>query len=192
MALARSPEVGESVGETAAARSDLSKVLAGAYYPQLEVTAITGPVNDAREPVIRGNRIHDPSPGTSLASTGIFGRLDFTLTQPLYTFGKLSNREQAARLGVKATELETEKKKDAVALRVKQLYYALVLAGQGVEAADEAGTSSRMPESAFRSSWTWAPPTSLKATSTGSMPTRPTPFAPGPKRKRGERWLISP
>lgn len=137
MALARSPEVGESVGETAAARSDLSKVR-GAYYPQLEVTAITGPVNDAREPVIRGNRIHDPSPGTSLASTGIFGRLDFTLTQPLYTFGKLSNREQAARLGVKATELETEKKIDAVALRVKQLYYALVLTGQGVEAADEA------------------------------------------------------
>jgi outer membrane protein len=138
MALARSPELGESVGEIAAARSDLKKVR-GAYFPQLEVTAVTGPVNDARDPVIQGNQIHDPSPGTSLASTGIFGRLDFSLTQPLYTFGKLSNREQAARLGVKATELEKEKTKDAVALRVKQLYYALVLAGQGVAAADEAG-----------------------------------------------------
>jgi len=138
MALARSPEVGESAGKTAAARSDLDKVLAG-YYPQLEVTAVTGPVNDAREPVIRGNRIHDPSPGTSLENTGIFGRLDFTLSQPLYTFGKLSNREEAARRGVRATEIEIEKKKAEVVLRVKQLYYALVVARQGVEAAGEAG-----------------------------------------------------
>jgi outer membrane protein len=138
MVLARSPEVAESVGETASARSDLDKVH-GAYFPQLEVTAVTGPVNDAKDPVIVGNQIHDPSPGTSLENTGIFGRLDFTLTQPLYSFGKLSNREKAAQRGVRANELGIEKKKNEVALRVKELYYALVLAREGMQAADEAG-----------------------------------------------------
>jgi outer membrane protein len=136
-ALAVSPELGESRSDKAVAESDLRQV-EGAYYPQIETHAVVGPVNEAELPEIRNNQIYDPSPGTSLSTTGIFGRLDLRLTQPLYTFGKLSNRKEAASRGVKAAELETRKKENEIALRVSQLYFALVLARGGVDAAKEA------------------------------------------------------
>jgi len=61
-------------------------------------------VRDAEEPLVVDGRITDPSPGLSFSSIGIFGKLDITATQPLYTFGKISNRQEAAAHGVKAKE----------------------------------------------------------------------------------------
>ncbi len=133
MAVAKSPEIGETRSEIAATRSDLDQVKA-AYYPQLDSTAIIGPVNDARRPVVLGTRIHDPSPDT----IGVFGRIDFTATQPLYTFGKLSNRRDAASRGIRAKELKLVERGNETALRVKELYYALIVARAGMEAADDA------------------------------------------------------
>jgi len=133
MAIAKSPEMGETRSEIAATRSDLDQVKA-AYYPQLDSTAIIGPVNDARTPVVLGTRIHDPSPDT----IGVFGRIDFTATQPLYTFGKLSNRKDAASRGIRAKELKLVERGNETALRVKELYYALIVARAGMEAADDA------------------------------------------------------
>ena len=133
MASAKSPEMGETRSEIAATRSDLDQVKA-AYYPQLESAAIIGPVNDARRPVVLGTRIHDPSSDT----VGVFGRIDFTAVQPLYTFGKLSNRKEAASRGIRAKELKLGERKNEIALRVKELYYALILARAGMDAADEA------------------------------------------------------
>jgi outer membrane protein len=137
MAIAKSPEIGVSQSETAAARSDLAQVEA-AYYPVIVGNALAGPVPDAKLPEIRDNQIYDPSPSTSLSTLGVFGRLDAELNQPLYTFGKLSNRKEAASRGVKAKELGTEKRKDEIVLRVNQLYYALILARQGLRSTQEA------------------------------------------------------
>ena len=136
MAIAESPEIRVSQSETAAASTDLEQAQA-AYYPQIEVTALVGPVNDADRPEVYNGRIHDPSPDGTFSNIGIFGRLDFTATQPLYTFGKLANRKEAASQGIRVKELEIPKKKSEIVLRVKQLYYALVLARQGVSVADE-------------------------------------------------------
>jgi outer membrane protein len=137
MAIAKSPEIRMSRSETAVARGDLAEVEA-AYYPQIESTALVGPVRDAEEPVIRHNRIDDPSPRLSLSSLGVFGRLDVEVTQPLYTFGKLFNRREAASRGVNAKALEIEKKRDELVLRVTQLYYALILARGGIQSTREA------------------------------------------------------
>jgi len=84
--------------------------------------------------VVLGTRIHDPSPDT----IGVFGRIDFTATQPLYTFGKLSNRKDAASRGIRAKELKLVERGNETALRVKELYYALIVARAGMEAADDA------------------------------------------------------
>lgn len=138
MAIAQSPEIGEVRSEISSAQSDLAQVKA-AYYPQLESTVLVGPVEDAKEPLIVNGRITDPSPAVSASSIGIFGRLDLTMTQPIYTFGKLSNRKEAASRGIKAKKFQLEEKKAQIALRVNQLYYALVLARAGVETANEAG-----------------------------------------------------
>jgi outer membrane protein len=137
-AIEKSPEIGKVQSEIAGARSELEQVK-GAYYPQLESTALLGPVQDAKEPEIRDGQITDPSPALSISSIGVFGMLDLTMTQPLYTFGKLSNRKEAALRGIKAKESQLAEKKGQVALKVKELYYALILARGGIEAADEAG-----------------------------------------------------
>jgi outer membrane protein TolC len=61
------------------------------------------------------------------------------MTQPLYTFGKISNRRDAAEHGVVAREVGQVRTSDEIALRVKELYYALVLSRAAIEAAKEAG-----------------------------------------------------
>ncbi|MEJ2725430.1 MAG: TolC family protein, partial [Deltaproteobacteria bacterium] len=136
MAIVHSPEVAENRSDLAIAESQLAQAKAG-YYPQIESTALIGPVNDAEEPVIRDNRIYDPSP-EGLSSLGVFGRVDLTVTQPLYTFGKLSRRKEAARSGVNARKFTVTSKENEIALRVTELYYALILAEGGVKSADEA------------------------------------------------------
>jgi len=72
MAITRSPEIGEIQSEIAGTKSDLAQVRA-AYYPQLESTALVGPVEDAKEPLIVNGRITDPSPSLSASSIGILG-----------------------------------------------------------------------------------------------------------------------
>lgn len=136
-AVAESPEAGVAESDLIAARSALQEVEA-AFYPRLESIAIVGPVNDADEPLIVNNRIHDPSPGLSLENIGIFGKLDFIVTQPLYTFGRLSNAKKAASMGAAAQKQEIDKTADGIALQVTKLYYALILARAGVGAIEDA------------------------------------------------------
>ncbi|MDY0040796.1 MAG: TolC family protein, partial [Desulforhabdus sp.] len=135
MALARSPSIEMARTEVGVSKSDL-KQAESAYYPQFDATVVTGPAANADEPLVVNGRITDPS-SSDIFDIGIFGRLDFTLTQPLYTFGKLSNRKEAALLGVKAKQVEIEQKKAEIVVRVKQLYYGMVLARQGMGVADE-------------------------------------------------------
>jgi outer membrane protein len=134
MAIEKSPEIAETKSEIAGARSELAQADA-AYYPQFDTIALAGPVNNTRKPAVQGTRIVDPSPDFSV---GVFGRIDMTLTQPLYTFGKISNRREAAASGVAAREAKLPRKKNEIALRVKELYYGLVLSRAGVMAARDA------------------------------------------------------
>jgi outer membrane protein TolC len=136
MAITASPEMAEKRSEAASAKSDLAQAQAG-YYPQVDTTAIAGPINDARRPEVAGGRIIDPS--SSQWNIGAFGRLNLTMTQPLYTFGKIASRRDAAAHGVVAREVGQLRTSDEIALRVKELYYALVLSRAAIEAAREAG-----------------------------------------------------
>jgi len=137
LAVAHSPQIAGIKSETAAMRSDLDQVTA-AYYPQFESTLITGPVSDATEPRVQNDRIIDPSPGFGDFELGVFGRLEFTLKQPVYTFGKLDNRKAAAQCGLRSQKHQIGLQRSEIVLMVKELYYALVLARQGLGAADEA------------------------------------------------------
>jgi outer membrane protein TolC len=121
-AVARSGEVRGATFGLEAARSRVAQADAG-RYPQLEFTAITGP-----SPRARGDQVSSPDSTSSPDVTGIFGRADFTITQPLYTFGRLTALRAAAREGVAATEAEVREREAASALRVKTTYYGLLLA----------------------------------------------------------------
>jgi outer membrane protein TolC len=135
MAIGVSPEMAERRSEAASAKSDLAQAQAG-YYPQVDTTALVGPVNDAKRPEVVGSRIIDPS--QNYWAIGVFAKLNLTMSQPLYTFGKISHRRDAAEHGVAARQARQIQTGNEIALRVKELYYALVLSRSGIEAAKEA------------------------------------------------------
>lgn len=146
LAVEKSPELGEARQDVAIAESDLEQARA-ARYPQMDALAISGLVDAADRPIVvvsprpgpgdrylRG-RIENPDwdPG----DPGPFGRLELTVIQPLYTFGKISNRIDAALKGVEVKKAAKEKTRGDVILRVKELYFSLLLAQQGKEAAED-------------------------------------------------------
>ena len=137
MALETSPELKMAEQDILAAKGDY-KQAKGGQLPQFDFVAIGGPVNAAQVPTVAvihntGYLVPHDEPGI-----GVFGSLDVTVTQPLYTFGKISNRKDAAALGVEAQSAAREKKRNEVVLYVKELYYAYLIAAQGKSAAREA------------------------------------------------------
>jgi outer membrane protein TolC len=140
MALETSPELKMAEQDVLAAKSDY-KQASGGMMPQADIKGVTGPVCDAQVPTVA---LNTPTTGILVqhdeSSVGIFGRLDFLLTQPLYTFGKISNRKDAAALGVEAQKAGLDQRRNQIVLYTKELYYAYLIASQGKSAAREANT----------------------------------------------------
>jgi outer membrane protein len=148
MALEHSPELGEAEQDIASAESDLAQARA-AQWAQLDATAFGGAVDDAKRPVVKisGKQIRR---GRSIVATieegredddesdvGPFGRLELMIVQPIYTFGKIAYRKKAALHGVEVQKAALEMRRGEVIQRVKELYFSLVLAQQGKQAAQE-------------------------------------------------------
>lgn len=74
------------------------------------------------------------SPDTLLGVNDLswFTQVDLRLVQPLYTFGKISNRISAAGWAVEAAEAGLDKTRADVLLLTRQLYWGVVLA-QGLD-----------------------------------------------------------
>ena len=143
MALETSPELKEAEQEIVAAESDLAQAKAG-QWAQMDVIGMTGPAEDADLPTVivdqdlGGGLLRGRLEDNDSDDIGIFGRLDLVIAQPLYTFGKISNRQQAARQGLEAQRIAKEKTRGDVVLKVKELYYAYIVSRQGQEAAADA------------------------------------------------------
>jgi outer membrane protein TolC len=137
LALKFSPEVKTSQSEVTVAEAQRAEVR-GYKFPQFDMVALGGPAPQVRQPYIRGNGIYYPDTKHDLHGLTIFGRLEFALVQPLYTFGKIAHREKAAEKYVNVKTVEVDNKKGEVILRVAEAYYGLVLAQQGKDAVREA------------------------------------------------------
>ncbi len=139
MALETSPEIKMVEQDILAARSEY-KEAKGGMLPQFDARGTTGPVEDAQFPtvLITGKNTGVIVPHDQQWQIGVFGRLDFTVTQPLYTFGKISNRKDAAALGIEARTAAREAERNKVVLNVKELYYAFLIAQEGKSAARDA------------------------------------------------------
>lgn len=120
-AIRLSPEVAEASYEVR--RLEAKRVQAeGSYYPQIEVLAITAP-----SPRARGDQVYSPDDSRDPVISGIFGKTEITLIQPIHTFGKLSSLKEAAESGIRVTEAERDKVLSNIILRTKQLYYTIQL-----------------------------------------------------------------
>jgi len=140
MALETAPELQEAEQNVIAAKSDLAQAKAS-QWAQMEVAALLGPAQNAKTPVVvvnpnpKGGVLRGLIEDRDETAVGIFGALELAIVQPLFTFGKISHRQDAAASGVDAERSAKDKKRGEVILNVKQLYFASIIAGQGKKAA---------------------------------------------------------
>lgn len=134
-ALQTAPELGESRADIELAKSKLDE--ADSYrFPQIEFLGLMGPVSKAR-----GNQVYSPDHISRLHGVTIFTRGDATIVQPLYTFGKISERMTAASHGIEVDRAKKVQKENEITLKVKEYYYGLLLARELKELVAEVGES---------------------------------------------------
>lgn len=139
LALKYSPEVKATQSEVDLAKAQRDEAR-GYYRPQVETNTILTVVPNAREPIIKDGHVFFPDPANRIHGVNVFGRLDFAIIQPLYTFGKIAHRERAAERNVKVKQEGVEGKKGEVIRRLSEAYYGLILAAMGKDAVKEART----------------------------------------------------
>ncbi len=141
MALKFSPDVKASRSEVKLAKEQRNEVH-GYRFPQFDTTAVGGVVPKTRLPIIppgdQPRRLFVPDPKDSWHGTTVFGHMDFSVIQPIYTFGKIAYRERATEENVKVKEEGVVAKQGEIIMQVSQAYYGLILANQGKEAVKEA------------------------------------------------------
>lgn len=107
-----------------------------AYFPQMSVTTLLGP-----SPRARGDAVFSPDTdnlsGLDFGKISFFTKTDLTITQPLFTFGKLRGFSRAASRGVRVEEARIEEVRQRVSLQVKEAYYGLLLASGLKSVAEE-------------------------------------------------------
>ena len=127
IAVARSPEVKSTAFDVEALVGRKQQADA-ARFPQISSLSAIGPSPEAerRDPSGLSKELKSLNVREG-AVNSIFGRLDFFLIQPIYTFGLISNLRAAAEHGVKAQKAGVDKTAAEVALRVREAYYGLLL-----------------------------------------------------------------
>jgi outer membrane protein TolC len=140
LALKFSPEIKATKSEVDFAKEQKNEVH-GYRWPQLDMTATGGLVPNAKLPEVRGpGQLYYPYSKSRLHGVNVFGNLQAILTQPLYTFGKIAYREEAAARNIKIKEAGVDAKRGEVIVQVSEAYYGLILAEQGKDAVREART----------------------------------------------------
>ncbi|MFC1889039.1 TolC family protein [Thermodesulfobacteriota bacterium] len=104
------------------AEAQLGQARAG-RLPRLEYLQITGLVPEAR-----GDATFSPDDRSCLLDgLGPFTRIEITLSQPLYTFGRLKAHIEAAQLGLEAEEASHDRFERELVSSLKELYYTIQL-----------------------------------------------------------------
>ncbi|MFI5331919.1 MAG: TolC family protein, partial [Desulfobaccales bacterium] len=139
MALKFSPDVQASRSEVKLAKEQKNEVH-GYRWPQFDAIAVGGVVPNARLPLqtTAGQPLLQRDPKDTTHGVNVFGHMDFTFIQPLYTFGKIAYREEATEKNIKVKEEGVVAKQGEIIVQVSQAYYGLILANQGKDAVKEA------------------------------------------------------
>jgi len=104
------------------AEAQLGQARAG-RLPRLQYLQILGYVPEAK-----GNAVFSPNDRSDvLEGLGPFTRIEVTLSQPLYTFGRLKAHIEAARKGLEAKEAGLGRFDGDLVSSLKELYYSIQL-----------------------------------------------------------------
>jgi len=121
---ARNDEVAIRRAEVEAALADVAVARALRIVPEAHVVALVGPT-----PAARGNVVASPDSNRQpLRDLGPFGRVEGTVIQPLFTWGRLQAATDASEAGAKAQALLMQDDLARVQERIVRLYWADALA----------------------------------------------------------------
>jgi len=95
--------------------------------PKMELKNIWGPSPRARGVFTKTGVLTSPDTSTGISDLRYFTEVEFNLVQPIFTFGKLSGLNHAAGFGVEADEANIRAKRADVQLKVRQLYWGVIL-----------------------------------------------------------------
>ena len=143
MALHYSPQVKSSQSDVTLAKEQKAEAH-GYRFPQFDAIGLGGVVPNASRGQVRqvgeNKTLWYPDPAGNIHGVNVFGNLTFTLFQPLYTFGKIAYREEAAARNIQIQKSGVDLKKGEVIYNVSHAYYGLILANQGKGAVADART----------------------------------------------------
>lgn len=121
-ALVHHPRLALARSELAVSESLVEQARAARYRPQVEISGLVGPA-----PAARGSP-YDPGLRSDYSDLGAFTRTEITALQPIYTFGRLGGKADAARHALEAARGAREQVVNEVRRGTRKLYYGLLLA----------------------------------------------------------------
>ena len=97
------------------------------YLPELSLQNLWGPIPRARGEFNEYGVLTSPDQAGEIGKLSWFTQAQLDIVQPLYGFGKISSRQDAAGHGVEVSEAGLEGARDQALLLVRQLYWGVVL-----------------------------------------------------------------
>ncbi|HAA55906.1 MAG TPA: hypothetical protein DCE42_14175 [Myxococcales bacterium] len=137
LAWKRSPMIRSAFHKLEAMKARQQEAFWLAWGVQGTLVALVAPAPEAR-----GNAVSSSTPipqsYLNFAKYGVWTKFDLNLIWPLYTFGKLSLIQQAAKEGVKLGLAQVRMEKDKLTMLLKQAYYGLQFAESSLLLLEEA------------------------------------------------------
>ncbi|MDT8340327.1 MAG: TolC family protein [Longimicrobiales bacterium] len=126
--------------EVAYAQVDVSRARETAarglrFLPELNLRNVWGPVPQARGEFTETGVLISPDTMTGIDDLTWFTQVDLTLVQPLFTFGKIGSRIDAAGHGVRAAQAGLDRTRADLLNQVRELYWGAVLTDELVRVA---------------------------------------------------------
>lgn len=129
LAFKNNPSIHDAKLSLETSRAKLSQARGARFLPKFELRNIWGPIPRARAELRdNGGYVISPDTSTGLGDLGFFTELGVDILQPIYTFGKLGGLMEAAHHGVEADEAKIRTEVEAVRLKIRQIYWGLILA----------------------------------------------------------------
>ena len=136
-ALERNPLLAGAEARIEVNRAQEARAKQARWLPELSLRNAYGIVPKQRGAYTEYGVLVSPDTILGVNDMSWFTQLDVRLVQPLWTFGKLGSRIEAAGHAVEAAEAGMEKTRADVLLMVRQLYWGVVLAQELEAAADD-------------------------------------------------------
>lgn len=138
LALKNHPLVKDANANLELSRARKAQASHARFLPQFTLRDIWGPVPRARGEFTPTGVLVSPDTSTGLSDLRPFMELELNLLQPIWTFGKLSGLNEAASFGVDAREADVRARENDVRLKVRELYWGLVLGRELLEVVEDA------------------------------------------------------